>query len=157
HEHIVVIHEVNEVAGVPFMVLEFLEGQSLRDVVGPRPLPPNRVVELVTPVVKALVRAHAVGVVHRDLKPENIFPTSWGTVKVLDFGIAKLFADRNDEVRPRPADALSSAKPKLATQEGAIVGTMPYMSPEQWGMGGSVDHRSDLYAVGVILYEMLTG
>src|SRR5438270_6782636 len=86
HENIVVIHEVDEHQGVPYMVLEYLEGQSLRGFIKGRQLAPSRVVELMVPVARALVRAHELNIVHRDLKPENIFVTSSGTIKVLDFG-----------------------------------------------------------------------
>jgi len=147
HENIVVIHEVDEHAGEPYMVLEYLEGAPLRALMDGRAFPASRVIEIAVAVVRAVARAHAAGIVHRDLKPENIFVTSEGLVKVLDFGIAK---------------ALSSAdKPPAGAQSqdlnaSGIIGTPQYMSPEQFGMG-EIDHRSDLWAVGVILFELLTG
>jgi eukaryotic-like serine/threonine-protein kinase len=136
HENIVVIHEADEHEGVPYMVLEHLEGADLRGVAGGQRLPPNRAVELIVPVVRALVSAHALGMIHRDLKPENVFVTASGTVKVLDFGIAALQGD-GEGGRP-------------------LTGTLPYMAPEQFERGAT-DERSDLWAVGVMLYELLAG
>ncbi|HET7545398.1 MAG TPA: protein kinase [Polyangiaceae bacterium] len=136
HDNIVVIHEVDEHEGTPYMVLEHLDGANLRQFVRGRKLSPNRAIELIVPVVRALVRAHDLGIVHRDLKPENVFVTTSGTVKVLDFGIAALRAEDEGE------------KP--------LAGTVPYMAPEQFQPGGA-DHRSDLWATGIMLYELLAG
>jgi serine/threonine protein kinase len=167
HENIVVIHEVGEFQGTPFMVLEYLQGQPLHKAVGGQRLPPSRAVELMVPVVRALVAAHEQGIVHRDLKPDNILVTESGTLKVLDFGIAKVLQGPE-----RPAE-LTKARLELAavggaagegeeepahlTRNGAIIGTLPYMSPEQWGNGISVDHRTDIWAVGIMLFRMLAG
>jgi serine/threonine protein kinase len=136
HDNIVIIHEVDEHEGTPYMVLEHLDGTDLRQFVRGRKLPPNRAIELIVPVVRALVRAHQLDIVHRDLKPENVFVTASGTVKVLDFGIAALRAEDEGE------------KP--------LAGTVPYMAPEQFEPGGA-DHRSDLWAVGIMMYELLAG
>jgi serine/threonine protein kinase len=163
HENIVVIHEVGEHQGQPFMVLEYLEGAPLsRQITAGQRIPPPRAVELMVPVVRALVCAHVHRIVHRDLKPENIFVTHTGMVKVLDFGVAKL-------LREAPADAMArSQRPGRAehseigegdavhTSHGAILGTIPYMSPEQW-RGHEVDHRTDVWAAGIILYQMVAG
>ena len=167
HENIVVIHEVDEVAeypGQPFMVLEYLEGAPLSKQIDGRRMPAPRAVELMVPVARALVCAHAHGIVHRDLKPDNIFVTDTGIVKVLDFGIAKLLHDERDAAdgprrslaaelaempEPRPGDSIH-------TRRGALLGTMPYMSPEQW-LGDGVDHRTDVWAAGIILYQMVAG
>ncbi|MFT3696252.1 MAG: protein kinase [Kofleriaceae bacterium] len=143
HENIVVIHDVGKYGNLPYMVLEYVEGTTLSRMMEGKRMPVGRVIELIAPVVKALVRAHDANIVHRDLKPDNIIVNQSGTVKVLDFGIAKLFA----EGAPTVADA---ARP------GGVVGTLPYMSPEQLGTD-EVDHRSDLWAVGIIMYEMLAG
>ncbi|HXU04107.1 MAG TPA: serine/threonine-protein kinase, partial [Polyangia bacterium] len=144
HENIVVIHEADEHEGTPYMVLEHLEGSNLRQAAGGRKLAPARAVELIVPVVRALVRAHARNIVHRDLKPENVFVTNGGAVKVLDFGIAALHAE---------ADLQAAGR---GSRQARLGGTMAYMATEQFEPGGA-DQRSDLWAVGVLLYELLTG
>ncbi|MCP4448148.1 MAG: protein kinase [Myxococcales bacterium] len=172
HENIVVIYEVGEYEGQPFMVLEYLQGQALTELICEgQSLPPARVVELLIPVAKALARAHEEGIVHRDLKPDNIFVTESGTIKVLDFGIAKVL---RGDVRPAEqpmvpgatgipsnaevggADLSMSDAPEL-TKHGMILGTMAYMSPEQWGINVGIDHRSDIWAVGILMFRMLVG
>ncbi|MEO8840167.1 MAG: protein kinase [Kofleriaceae bacterium] len=155
HENIVVIHDVGEFSGLPYMVLEYVEGTSLARLMDGKRMPIGRAIELIVPVVKALVRAHAANIVHRDLKPDNIIVNQSGTVKVLDFGIAKVFAER-DEPAHRPTPVPNDSPINKATRAGGILGTLPYMSPEQLGTD-DVDHRSDLWAVGIILYEMLAG
>lgn len=143
HENIVIIHEADEHLGQPYLVLEYLEGATLREHLQQRRVPFGRAVELMVPVVRALVRAHEGQIVHRDLKPENVFVTTSGTVKVLDFGLAKLSTPT--------ADAAA-----VAGRTDGITGTPPYMAPEQF-WEPDVDERADLYAVGVMFFEMLTG
>ena len=145
HENIVVIHEVDEVEGQPYLVHEYLDGRTWRQLAGGTPMPASRAVELVVPVVRALAYASELAIVHRDLKPENIFVTDAGQVKVLDFGIATLHGE-NEPAAAHAADDDASA----------LVGTLPYMAPEQWG-AEDVDHRTDLWAVGIVLYELLAG
>ncbi len=164
HENIVVIHEVEEYEGNPYMVLEYLQGEPLTALMSEgKRIPPGRAVELMVPVVRALIRAHAHEIVHRDLKPDNIFLTESGTVKVLDFGIAKLVQQHQSREKERRGRGGLAARIAAAedghtelTRQGALVGTIPYMSPEQW-MGMGVDHRSDVWAVGILLYKMLAG
>ncbi|NNB99660.1 protein kinase [Corallococcus exiguus] len=166
HENIVIIYEVGEFPGGPFMVLEYLQGKPLTKVLGNQRLPPARAVELMVPVVRALECAHEQGIVHRDLKPENIVVTDSGAIKVLDFGIAKVL--QGDEPVEAPAGG-PQAQPRLhsvegmgedvsnLTRKGAIMGTMAFMSPEQWGIGVAVDNRTDIWAVGLMLFRMLAG
>ncbi|WP_437691556.1 serine/threonine-protein kinase [Sorangium sp. So ce176] len=163
HEHIVTIYEVNEHDGYPYMVLEYIEGQSLRAWMEQRrpvgagaevstaPLPPSLAVDMIVPVVRALARAHASGIVHRDLKPENIMLEASGAMKVVDFGIAKL---RDDEAR-RAAEGSGAGDTRL-TRDGGMIGTLPYMSPEQW-RGREIDPSSDIWAVGILLHELVLG
>ncbi len=168
HENIVVIHEVDELGGCPYMVLEYLEGRTLRDWLDRRDeggpfgarggagerVPPGLAVELVLPVVRALARAHASGIVHRDLKPANIFLTDAGPVKVLDFGIAKRLGAGELSALASPGEP-TSVRGEL-TQPGTLLGTLPYMAPEQW-RNEDVDPRSDLWAVGVLLFRLVAG
>ncbi|WP_170319388.1 protein kinase domain-containing protein [Polyangium spumosum] len=140
HENIVVIHDVDETEGHPYMVLEYLEGRTLREVLSSaargssRVLPKGLALDIVISVLRALVAAHEGDVVHRDLKPENVMILDAGGVKVLDFGLAR----RGDDL------------------EQSHGGTLAYMAPEQW-LGEDVDARADLWAVGVLLYELLAG
>jgi serine/threonine protein kinase len=163
HENIVIIYEVGEHNGNPFMVLEFLKGHPLTKLLeGGQKLPPGRAVEIMIPVIRALTVAHEQGIVHRDLKPDNIFVTDSGTIKVLDFGIAKVLQDESVPVKrdhsgevqlPDDGDMGNTN----LTRHGAIMGTMSYMSPEQWGIGIEIDHRTDVWATGIMLFRMITG
>ena len=163
HENIVIIFEVDAWQGMPFMVFEYITGNTLTKVAPEtKALPAPRVVELIVPVVKALAYAHSQGIVHRDLKPDNIMITDSGQTKVLDFGIAKVL--QGDEQtpaaisRPRaPKTNLEDEDDEELTQQGAMMGTLSYMAPEQWGIGVPIDHRADIWAVGIMMFKMLTG
>src|SRR5688572_7626311 len=150
HPGIVAIYDVGTADGVPYLVSELLEGESLRALVAAGPVPPHRAAELGIQAAHALAAAHAKGIVHRDLKPENLHVLVDGRLKVLDFGLAKLAgpdAPPRDETGPQ----LHSL-----TITGTILGTASYMAPEQI-REGHVDHRADLFALGAILYEMVAG
>ena len=160
HPHIAVIHEVGEHEGNLFIVMQYLEGQSLGKLIGQRPLPLKEWLRLAIPIAEGLTHAHKHGIVHRDLKPDNVMLTNEGQVKLLDFGLAKLLEpeaqpgggpDRDEELNSR----LATISREL-TRAGNVMGTIAYMSPEQ-ARGESVDHRSDLFSFGVILYEMARG
>jgi tRNA A-37 threonylcarbamoyl transferase component Bud32 len=144
HPHIVGVHDFGEADGLYYLVMEYVDGASLREVLHTGKLTPREALELVPQICSALQFAHEAGVVHRDVKPENILLDHSGNVKIADFGLAKL-------LDPGRADGVS------LTVSGAIVGTPAYMAPEQIERPLEVDHRADIYAVGVVLYEMLTG
>ncbi len=159
HENILIVYEVGEHRAVPYMVLEYLEGHTLRGLLNGRQLAPRRVVELMLPVARALVRAHELEIVHRDLKPENVFLTVSGGIKVLDFGIASLLGEQASASRNQQAAIANPGDDDLDGDTAGVdaaAGTPAYMSPEQFGADG-IDQRSDLWAFGVMLYEMLAG
>jgi len=149
HPNILAIYDIGEDQGAPYVVCELLEGETLRDRLRAGPLSPRKAAEYAQQIARGLAAAHEKGIVHRDLKPENIFLTSDGRVKILDFGLAK-FTPPNTEVS---ADAPTM---QVGTEVGTILGTVGYMSPEQV-RGKAADQRSDIFAFGAILYEMLSG
>ncbi len=136
-------------AGVTFLVMELLEGESLRDVISSERLTTGKAVEYASSIADGLAAAHEKGIIHRDLKPENVFLTKDGRIKILDFGLAKLRLPDADLSTETPTETLETAA-------GGLLGTVPYMAPEQV-QGKSADHRSDIFALGVMLYEMIAG
>ena len=152
HPNIASIYGLEESDGTHFLVLELIEGDTLADRVKSGPIPVEESLKLALQIAEALEAAHGKGVIHRDLKPANIKVTSDGKVKVLDFGLAKAFAGDSEDMNLSNSPTLSVA----ATQQGIILGTAAYMSPEQAG-GETTDKRADIWAFGVVLYEMLTG
>ena len=146
HPNIVTVHEAGTTNGISWMATELVEGRSLRQVLAKGALPPRKAVGIAAQVADGLAAAHAAGIVHRDLKPENVMLTPADLVKILDFGIAKR----------RGRDAEADVPTASLTKTGEVVGTVTTMSPEQV-LGKDVDHRSDIFSLGVVLYEMLSG
>ena len=152
HPNIAAIHGLEESDGTHFLVMELIEGQTLADRIKTGAIPVEESLKLALQITEALEAAHEKGVIHRDLKPANIKVTPDSKVKVLDFGLAKAFAGEQDRVSLSNSPTLSD----MATQQGLILGTAAYMSPEQ-ARGKPVDKRTDVWAFGCVLYEMLTG
>ena len=164
HDNIVVIYEVGEHEGALFIVLEYLNGKPLTTLIehGER-LPSTRAVEIMCSILRALTCAHEAGIVHCDLKPDNILVTESDTIKVLDFGIAKVLWEQGQSAHRDRSSSQIRIPDSLDTHEhahahdDAVMGTLPYMSPEQWGIGIEIDHLADIWACGLLLHQMLCG
>ncbi|MGI8640307.1 MAG: serine/threonine protein kinase, partial [Pyrinomonadaceae bacterium] len=149
HPNIITIHEIGESEGTHYIATEFIDGKTLNDYAKSNPLNLKSALEIAIQIVSALDEAHSAGIVHRDIKPDNVMIRSNGLAKILDFGIAKLSAPT--ETGEEAATAIQGA-----TTPGMIIGTPNYMSPEQ-ARGRGVDHQTDIFSFGVVLYEMLSG
>src|SRR6202522_4653108 len=149
HPNICIIHGIEDNNGHPYIVMEKLEGESLKQAIAGHPLAIDKVIDISIQIADALPASHSKGIVHRDIKPANIFLTPFGQVKVLDFGLAKL-------VHNVGTDSDGLAADNSLTAVGVIPGTAVYMSPEQ-ARSEEIDFRSDLFSFGVVMYEMSTG
>src|SRR5271163_1698706 len=149
HPNICIIHGIEDNSGHPFIVMEKLEGESLKQAIGGKPMETEKVLDISIQAADALAASHAKGIVHRDIKPANIFLTPSGQVKVLDFGLAKLLHNVG-------TDSDGAAAENSLTAVGVIPGTAVYMSPEQ-ARSEDIDFRTDLFSFGVVMYEMATG
>ena len=155
HPNIVTIHSIESVEATHFLTMELVEGESLNHIIPPGGLPLAKVFDIAIPLADALSSAHERGIVHRDFKPANVMVTGENRIKVLDFGLAKLVEDPDAETGDPALTSIPTQVTEL-TAEGMVMGTAPYMSPEQVE-GRAMDHRTDIFSLGVVLYEMATG
>jgi serine/threonine-protein kinase len=149
HPNIITIHDIAESDGIHYIVMQFVDGQTFRELVSEGPLPSEELFRYATQMAEGLAKAHAAGIIHRDLKPENLMVTNDGYVKILDFGLAKLLPQSE-------VDSDAATMTKEGTVAGAVMGTASYMSPEQ-ALGKPLDARTDIFSFGAVLYEMATG
>ncbi len=152
HPHIVTLYEFGQSDGLFYFLMEFVDGMNLRQLLGNSRVSPREALAIVPQICEALQFAHDSGIVHRDIKPENILLDKKGQVKIADFGVAKLIAESLTEAAEEIA-----AVPGELTEAGSTLGTPQYMAPEQIKNSAEVDHRADIYSLGVVFYQMLTG
>ncbi len=157
HPNIAHVYEIGETDGVHFIAMEFVDGQTLRELIHANRRDLEKLLRYLQHASEGLAKAHAAGIVHRDLKPDNIMVTREGHAKILDFGLAKLIEAQQPQSDQDPGDA-TTVKLKYHSQPGTVLGTVGYMSPEQaLGRVEEIDHRSDIFSFGCILYEAATG
>jgi serine/threonine protein kinase/Tol biopolymer transport system component len=162
HPHVATIYEIGEADGVTYIAMEYVEGQTLSARIGGRPMPSAEIIEIAAQIAEALEEAHGAGITHRDIKSANIMMTARGKVKVLDFGLAKVAAGSpegalpGDQTLPSWSESIGGIQTLSKTGAGMVMGTVPYMSPEQ-ARGLAVDNRTDIFSLGVVIYEMVTG
>src|SRR6266704_1096620 len=152
HPNIITIYEIDETESGHFIAIEFIEGETLRERMRKASIKPGEVLDVAAQIASALYAPHAAGIVHRDVKPENIMMRADGIVKVLDFGLAKL----TERLPPESVDADAATKALVQTEPGVVMGTAVYMSPEQ-ARGLTVDARTDIFSLGIVLFEMVAG